>query len=170
MSQPPAQLETLYQRHAPELLRFLARAVPSAADAEDLLQETFIEAVRFDDRISEAASPRAWLFGVARNVAAAFRRRLRTRRTVPLLHDLAAPAAASVDPRLEQVRRALQNLESPFRETLELRARDDLSYAEIADVLQVPVGTVRSRIHAAIRTLTEELCPQTDPSPTEPSP
>jgi len=170
MSQPAAQLEALYQQHAPELLRYLVRNIPTAADAEDLLQETFIEAVRFDSRIGEAASPRAWLFGVARNVAAGFRRRLRLRRTAPLIADVAAPAAPDVDARLEQVRRALQQLDSPCRETLELRIRDDLSYAEIAEVLRVPVGTVRSRIHAAISRLTDELNPQVRPPSPETTP
>lgn len=170
MSQPAAQLEFLYQQHAPELLRYLTRNAPTPADAEDLLQDTFIEAARFDDRMTEAASPRAWLFGVARNLAAAFRRRLHTRRPATLAHDVAAPQPSAVDPRVEQVLAALDKLSSPFRETLDLRLREDLSYAEIADVLRVPVGTVRSRLHAAIRTLTDQLNPESQPRSQEPLP
>ncbi len=170
MSQPAAHLEALYHEHAPELLRYLARNAPTSADAEDLLHDTFIEAARFDERIEEAASPRAWLFGVARNVAAAFRRRLQIRRAAPLLGDVADARSSAADPRLEQLRAALEKLASPFRETLELRIRDDLSYAEIADVLGIPVGTVRSRLHAAIKTLSDELVPQSESQSSEPSP
>lgn len=170
MRRQAAQLETLYHEHALELLRYLARNAPTPADAEDLLQDTFIEAARFDDRLNEAASPRAWLFGVARNVAAAFRRRLRTHGQAALSADVAAPTLPSADPRLGDLRTALQQLDSPFRETLELRIRDDLSYAEIAEVLGVPIGTVRSRLHAAIRTLTDQLNPDSNTSATETSP
>src|SRR5262249_48139233 len=133
-------LEVLYRRHAGELLQYLRARSGNAAEAEDLLHETFVQAAQFSDRLTAAASPRAWLFGVAGNVAGGIRRRLTRRRMNSIPTDAAAPAQTE-DPRLDAMRVAIGRLEDPLRETLELRLRQDLSYAEVAEVLAIPVGT-----------------------------
>jgi RNA polymerase sigma-70 factor (ECF subfamily) len=69
------------------------------------------------------------------------------------------PAAAAVDTDLEDMRTAIEHLPPQIRETLDLRLRDELSYEEIAAVLAIPVGTVRSRLHDALRKLQSELNP-----------
>ncbi len=154
MHEPIAQLQTLYEAHGPSLLRYLRRMTGNAESAEDLLQETFIQAMRRQDRLTDAASPQAWLFVIARNLAiSALRRR---RRTTSLPENLAATTTQE-DPRLSAMRNAIRTLPEGQREALELRLRDSLSYEEIADVLQIPIGTVRSRLHHAVRTLREHL-------------
>jgi RNA polymerase sigma-70 factor (ECF subfamily) len=68
------------------------------------------------------------------------------------------PAAdAQTDERLAAVRAAIASLPEAQRETLELRLRNELSYEEIAAVLGIPVGTVRSRLHGAVKTLRDRL-------------
>ena len=71
------------------------------------------------------------------------------------MEEPAASEAGEADPRLERVRSAIEVLPEAQREALELRLRDGLSYQEIADVQNVPVGTVRSRLHHAMRRLRE---------------
>jgi RNA polymerase sigma-70 factor (ECF subfamily) len=143
-------LEALYRDVGPSLLCYLRRGLADAQAAEDLLQETFCQALRRRERLSQAASPRAWLFAIARNLAATAHRRRRT--AGPLPAEL--PAVERVeDPRLEPVRRVIAGLPDGLRETLELRLRHELRYEEIAAVLGIPVGTVRSRLHHALRRL-----------------
>jgi RNA polymerase sigma-70 factor (ECF subfamily) len=151
----PLRLEALYRTVGPGLLGYLRRWCRDAQAAEDLFHETFLQAARHPARVAAAASPRAWLFAVARNVAAAAARRRRA--TLPLPEDVMAPPAANDDPRLEAARRALADLPPAQREPLELRLRAGLTYEEIAHVLAIPVGTVRSRLHYALEQLRETL-------------
>lgn len=150
MEKSATTLETLYRDVGPSLLAYLRRGFADAHTAEDLLQETFYQAARRTERVAQVVSPRAWLFRLARNVAvSALRRRRATR---PLPADLAAQVPGE-DPRLERVRGAIVTLPDTLRETLELRLRAELSYEEIAAVLDIPLGTVRSRLHHALRRL-----------------
>lgn len=150
MDEAGTRLETLYRELGPDLLSYLRRRLTDRHAAEDLLQETFLQAARRLERVSQAVSPRAWLYGIARNVAVtALRRR---RRVEPLPGEVAAEMPAD-DQRLAEVRAAIADLPDTLRETLELRLRCDLSYEEIAAVLGIPVGTVRSRLHLALQRL-----------------
>lgn len=144
------RLEALYRDVGPNLLAYLQRWLGDVHAAEDSLQETFCQAARRLERLSQAVSPRAWLFAIARNVAVTAHRRRRT--TAPLPHDWPMREQLE-DPRLELVRAAILGLPATLREVLELRLRDELSYEEIADVLQIPLGTVRSRLHTALEHL-----------------
>jgi RNA polymerase sigma-70 factor (ECF subfamily) len=75
----------------------------------------------------------------------------------PLPADVPLAPAAEADDRLDGLRRAVAALPQPQREAMELRLVDGLSYEEIAGVLDVPVGTVRSRLHNAVQRLREEM-------------
>jgi RNA polymerase sigma-70 factor (ECF subfamily) len=97
---------------------------------------------------------RAWLYAIARHVAATAYRRRRSMERLPAA--LAEPQEAE-DPRLERMHQAIAELPMPMRETLELRLRSELSYEEIASVLEIPVGTVRSRLHGALQRLRAAL-------------
>ncbi len=145
-------LEALYRDHAPALLAYLRRLCGPAA--EDLLQETFVQAMRRMDRLQQAQSPRAWLFGIARHVGLSAMRR---RRPMMTLSSEPAAIVAAGDERVEQMRQAMADLPESQRQALELRVRDGLTYEEIAVVLSVPVGTVRSRLHNAVRRLRQVM-------------
>jgi RNA polymerase sigma-70 factor (ECF subfamily) len=150
MDDAATRLENLYRDVGPSLLAYLQRSSGDLHSAEDLLQETFVQASRRLEWLSRAVSTRAWLFAIARHVAVTALRRRRITR--PLRPEMTA-AAPGEDPRLEEVRAAIASLPDVLRETLELRLRAELSYEEIAEMLQIPVGTVRSRLHHAVRRL-----------------
>ena len=145
----------LYQQHGGEVLSYLARRCPAEA-AQDLLQETFLQVVRSADRLESVTLPRAWLFGIARNILALhFRRKAGAELVLEHAPELAAKV--SEDRRLPAMRDAIARLPPELRETLELRLTDELSYEEIASVLGIPIGTVRSRLHHAVRRLRTAL-------------
>jgi RNA polymerase sigma factor (sigma-70 family) len=148
------RLEALYRDVGPDLLTYLRRAAGDLHTAEDLLHETFLQAARKLERLADAVSVRAWLYAIARHVAwTAYRRR---RPGVALPAGLVASEEVE-DPRMEPMRQAIEELPAAMRETLELRLRSGLSYEEIAEVLAIPVGTVRSRLHGALRLLRAAL-------------
>ena len=150
MAIEPSDIGSLYQQHGAEVLNYLARRCPADA-AHDLLQETFLQVVRQSDRLGAVTMPRAWLFGIARNILA------RHYRQQPENVIEMPPETAAEDARLPAMREAIAQLAPELRETLELRIEQELSYEEIAGVLDVPIGTVRSRLHNAVRRLRAAL-------------
>ncbi len=154
MDRSATSLAQLYEEVGPSLLAYLDRYLRDRHVAEDVLQETFYQAARYPSRVAHARSPRAWLFGTARKVVATVLRRRKTTQRLP--QELAADERV-VDPRIEVVERALGELPAAQREILGLRLRCELSYEELADVLEIPLGTVRSRLHHAVRYLREKL-------------
>jgi len=126
------------------------RLLRNAADAEDLVQETYLRAFRAFHLFKPGTNIRAWLFTILYRVRADhFRKLARSPRTVELVDE--GPAVAPSQERLaggqEPVLRALDRLSEPFRSAVVLRDMQDLTYDEIAGVLQIPMGTVMSRIH-----------------------
>lgn len=154
MHEAIAKLQTLYEAHGPILLRYLRRMTGNTESAEDLLQETFVQALRREDRLGDAVSPQAWLFAIARNLAISS---LRRRKPASRLPEDVPAVFREEDPRAEAMRAAILKLPAAQREALELRLRDELSYEEIAQALDIPVGTVRSRLHHAVKTLRETI-------------
>jgi RNA polymerase sigma-70 factor, ECF subfamily len=154
MSEAVSQLESLYEAHGPALLVYLRRLAGGRDAAEDLLHETFVCALRRPDRMASVVTPRAWLFTIARNLAVSS---LRRRRGIAAALENVAERTEAEDPRLDQMRTAITSLPPLLREAIELRLHQELSYEEIAAVLSIPVGTVRSRLHTAVRQLREVL-------------
>src|ERR1043165_5613908 len=146
------QIEAMYQAHGAAVLRYLQRNFGSCAAPEDLLQETFLRLLARGDRLAQAVSPQAFLFGIARHVGLSAARRAKVTRTTAI-GDLTAPESISNETELSEMRNAIAKLPEQMRETLALRLQDRLSYDEIAEVLRIPVGTVRSRLHTAMCTL-----------------
>jgi len=141
------------------------RMTGNAHDAEDLVQETFLRAYRALDRFQAGSNARAWLLTILQRVRTdAFRRRQRRPQTVELMDEgpqLAVPPAQNaLASGYEDLERALQALPEAFRTAVVLRDVQDLSYAEIAEALGVPVGTVMSRIHRGRALLREALAPK----------
>ncbi|HVS53784.1 MAG TPA: sigma-70 family RNA polymerase sigma factor [Opitutaceae bacterium] len=151
-----AQMERLYCELAPALRSYFRRQPALAGAADDLVHDTFVRAWRRADRLGESVSARAYVFGIARHVGLDW---LRARREWVELPEQAAAPADESDERLDAMRAAIARLAEPQRETLLLRLQQELSYEEIAEVLGVPVGTVRSRLHHAVQRLQEILHP-----------
>jgi RNA polymerase sigma-70 factor (ECF subfamily) len=155
MADSRAKVEGWYRDHGGVLLRYLGRRF-GRDGADDLLQETFVQALRRPQAPGEAVSPRAWLFGIARHVGLSALRRRKVMESLPEGMEARADDV-DVDLRLSAMRQAIGKLPGEMRETLELRLADDLSYEEIAAVLGIPLGTVRSRLHHAVKKLREEM-------------
>jgi len=141
------------------LARYLLR---DAADAEDAVQECYLRAFKhFDSYRGPAMKP--WLFAILRNICRAEYARRATTPTsgiedvpesaeqAPLWHEVQETPEAQLLRRWDSdtVRRLIATLAEPFRETFVLREVQNLSYREIADVAEVPVGTVMSRLARA---------------------
>ena len=146
-------------------------------EAEDLVQETCLRALRALGGLRADESVKSWLFTILRNI---WLNQLRRRRTTPGLIELDAdengayePADAARDPytayvnrvEREQVRAAIQQLPLEFREIILLREYEELSYQEIAALLDCPMGTVMSRLARARARLRDLLsCTRMTPS------
>jgi RNA polymerase sigma-70 factor, ECF subfamily len=143
----------LVDRHGPVLYRAAVALVGSAADAEDVVQETWVGAYRGLARFAGRSLFRTWLSGIlVRQAARLLARRGQERAG---LHQLVGqsertpadgPGAASVG---LDVTRALGCLSLDHRLVMVLRELQGLSYAEMAEILDVPQGTIESRIHRA---------------------
>jgi RNA polymerase sigma-70 factor (ECF subfamily) len=165
------------------LYRAALRMTGNPADAEDLVQDTYLKATRSVDSYHEGAGTRAWLFRILTNAYIdRYRRRLRTPETVELaeergLYDLflesrdepGQPLSASgrwSDEELDaflgkfvgdEVKAALESIPPAFRVVVILRDVEGFSYREIADMLGVPVGTVMSRLFRGRQALQARL-------------
>ena len=156
MDEQAARLDRLYRELGPGIRAYLRRRMRDPGLADELLQETFLIATRDASSLEAAGSKRAWLMGIARNLFREQMRKQVRRRTVELPADLVTTAVTKEDHRLELLRSAIGELPEQQREVLELRLKDDLRYADIAEMLGIPIGTVRSRLHLALRRL--RLC------------
>jgi RNA polymerase sigma factor (sigma-70 family) len=165
----PSAFGELYERHGNVVVRYVARRIGGAA-AEDLAAEVFVRAFR--DRKNcrcEHGSALPWLLGVANHVIADHRRV--ERRRLESLKRWAAEAPglvnhehASLAPELVN---ALRRLPTKHRDALLLVVWGELSYEEAAIALDVPIGTVRSRVSRARRRLAAALGPDMTSSATE---
>ena len=150
----------LVRRHQNPLLNFFAR-MGALSECEDLVQETFVRLYRYRDRYRPTARFTALLYHLARNVWADRGRKAARfdRLTSGLLaesHPSSAPEYTIPGERLD-VAAALQQLSPKLRETLVLNVYQRLRYQEVADVLGIPLGTVKSRINLALAALKEIL-------------
>ena len=151
-------LETLLERYADRVHAICRRIVVNSEDALDATQEALIAIARGIASFDGRSAFTTWLYRVATNAALDELRR-RSRRPVPLdaTLDLESPSGeGAVDARLD-VDRALAEVPEEFRTAVVLRDLADLDYPEIAAVLGVPLGTVKSRIARGRRALRIEL-------------
>jgi RNA polymerase sigma-70 factor (ECF subfamily) len=152
----------LYDRFARPLYALGLRWLQDVEDAEELVNDTLIRAWRQAGRFDPARGRAgAWLFGIARHVATD-RLRSRGRRPGPPGEGAAEPIGRlDVDGLAEawEIAAALERLPAVQREVLLLAYRDDLSQSQIAEVLGVPLGTVKSRTHHALRGMAGLLGP-----------
>ena len=152
----------IVDRFGASLYRLAFALLGNRADAEDAVQDTFAGAFLHLERFEGRASLRTWLTRILVRQAARCRRAKTRRPTVPLdatLHAVgpAPPDAAAGSDRRLDVLAALHQMPAPFREVLVLREMHDMTYDEIAAALDVPRGTVESRLFRARQALKEQL-------------
>jgi RNA polymerase sigma-70 factor (ECF subfamily) len=160
-----AAFDRLYERYERHLYGFLCRQLGDAYEAEDVLHEAFMAVLKERAAQAKADSFRAWLFQVARNLCRN-RQRTRARGSKALETVARSPPEMGPDPggALEAreasvaLRQAVTRLPEALAELFQLRAAG-FSYEEMAQVLDVPVGTVKSRMHDMVGRLREEVLP-----------
>ena len=169
-------LDALLRRHHDRILAICRRLAGNEADALDATQEALIAVTRGLHRYDGRSLFTTWLYRVATNAALdELRRRKRRPEPAELVEDRpiggsgagSAPVESTVAARLD-VDAALAGLSPEFRAAVVLRDLCDLDYAEIADVLDVPIGTVRSRIARGRAAIADQLREPTAP-PERPS-
>jgi len=160
-------LAALYDRHAPLMLALTRRIVVGKSEAEDIVHDVFVEAWRrAADYDSTRGSVKAWLLLRTRSRAIDFRKSAGVARTVPTgdadwLAALADPRALDAEaPDLARLRQLLAMLNEDQRQVLFLGYFEGLSSSEIAARLSIPIGTVKSRVAAALGALRQALADQ----------
>ena len=138
------------------LLNFFERLGVSYHEGEDLLQETYLRLWKYRDQYKPTAKLSTFLFTIARQVRIdALRRRTRRERREDIWMKESPSRIAYHDPLREDVRWAISKLPDTLRETIELAVFQELPYADIAQILDIPVGTVKSRVSNALKKLKE---------------
>jgi len=175
-------LEVLVRRHHDDLMRFLFRLIGDRAGAEDVFQETFLQIHNSADAFDASRRFKPWLFTIAANKARDLLRKNSRRRTL----DLSAPIsggrgggggdggagptfvdlmkvdvpqpgdALTAAEQERKVQQAVLDMPPTLREVLLLAYFQKLSYNQIAETLQIPLGTVKSRLHAAVATFAKK--------------
>ena len=158
-SSSPAEVVGL--EHIDSLYSYALVLTRNRTDAEDLVQETYVRALKAMVRLKAESNVKSWLFTILRNI---WLNQLRHRRIAPQLVEMDLDGStdgisveASHNPHaiyvseMERnfVREAVQRLPPAFREVILLREYEELSYQEIATILECPIGTVMSRLARA---------------------
>ncbi len=159
----------LVERYSQELFQFVARFVRSPAAAEDVLQETFVQVYQAAAGFDPSRRFRPWMFTIAANKARDYLRGRARKKEVPLSTASSSDSSEEVsyldflsdsssapserleaDERQEVVRSIVSQMPDHLREVLVLGYYHRFPYREMAEVLSIPLGTVKSRLHAAV--------------------
>ncbi len=176
----PAKRQAEFERqmlpHLDALYRTALGMTRNANDAEDLVQETFVRAFQFFDQFQGGTNARAWLFRILTNLYInTYRKKTREPERVSydeledfflynrLAHDESASRSGTPEQvivekvQVEAIRDAIENLPDEYRDTVILADLNDFAYQEIAQMLSIPIGTVRSRLSRGRRLVQKAL-------------
>lgn len=174
--------ESVAMPHMNDLYRSARRIIGNAAEAEEVVQETYYQAWKSFDRFEAGTNCRAWLYKILFHVIQHQRRKWWKLSSISSLDEM-PEIAATYEPPIpqvltdEEVLKAFDKIPRQFREVVLLADVQEFSYKEIAEILNVPIGTVMSRINRGRKLLRAELGGlaadygiQTAPDVTQPSP
>jgi len=183
-SRNASDFERLVQRYERELFTFLRRFLSDVQQAEDVFQATFLSVHLRIDQFEPGRRFRPWLYAIASNKAIDYLRRNRRHQVASLdakmshgdsedsmVNQLSGSVAAPDENAMNneqgaRVRAAVQELNAPTQQLIQLAFYQGMKYSDIADVLQIPLGTVKSRVFTAIRKLNQIWMRMNDTSPT----
>jgi len=168
------EFEEVALKHTDALLRTALRMTKNESDADDLVQETMLKAYRFFDRFERGSNIKAWLFKIMTNIFINdYRRKSRKPTGVSyddiddnfLYHQLEGSQGKVTDPEESlftklldtDVRAAIDELPEDFRIVVVLAFLEQFSYEEIAEIANIQLGTVKSRLHRARKLLQKSL-------------
>jgi len=165
--QPLAGFEDLAMPLFDALYNFARWLVRDSNDAEDLVQETYLKALRSFASFQPGTNFRAWIYQILRNTFLSSCSKLERRMTVAIdseedgpemVVDTETPETILMNRSNSQlVQRAIDDLPAHYRETLLLCEVEEMSYREISEILSIPIGTVMSRLARARRSVRESL-------------
>lgn len=157
----------LVRKYQDRLFNTLVHVTGSREEAEDIAQDAFVQAFVKLDKFQAQSAFYTWLYRIAFNLAISRKRRKRPQASLDGRRDAGAPeptdggetAAGRLmrEERAEQIRTALAELSEDYRSILVLRELDGCCYETIGEILDLPVGTVRSRLHRARVQLRDQL-------------
>jgi RNA polymerase sigma factor (sigma-70 family) len=162
MGEPAAFDDLIGRWHGP-LWTYVRRLVGEDEAAKEVVQDVWVRVIRGIGRLRDAAKLRAWLFGIARRT---LMDRLRDQYAKPIEVDIdvnelpADTATDGLDGDLQELEWALARLPLVEREVLTLFYLDELSLSEVGEALQVPVGTIKSRLFRARQMLRLDITPR----------
>jgi len=150
-----------------ELISTLCFLLGNRDDALDVAQEVFLRCWRTQDRLADVTNLKAWIFRVGLNAArdlqrSAWRRRVKTLQgaeIMPMVHDAPPGQALEEQETLERLRAALMHLRPEEKEVFLLRQNGELTYEQIAELRDRPVGTVKTQMRSALQKLRAALGP-----------
>ena len=153
-----AALDDLYRRHVGDVYRYTYAVLGNHADAEDVTQTTFVNALRALERGEQPREASHWLLAIAHNLVRQRWRQAATRPAmVELVHDVPDSTTEDDDVRLDELVRALQGIPHSQREALVMRELEGRSYKEIAELLGLSTSALETLLFRARRSLAEEL-------------
>jgi RNA polymerase sigma factor (sigma-70 family) len=151
-------LDELYREHAAEIFRYAYAVLGNRADAEDVTQTTFVNALRALERGERPHTPKNWLITIAHNlIRQRFRQQQARPREVELDQELPAAEADESGPSLDDLVRSLQRIPATQRQALVLRELEGRSYEEMGRLLEISQSALETLIFRARRSLAEEL-------------
>jgi RNA polymerase sigma-70 factor, ECF subfamily len=164
--EPPAQdLVRAFNDLRDELVSTLMYLLGNAEDAQDAAQDAFLKCWRAQDGLGEIQNLRAWIFRVGLNTAKDFQRSAWHRRARPLmgeatmLPDSACAPILTLEQKesMDRLRKAIVTLRNEEKEVFLLRQNGDLTYEQIAEIRNSPVGTVKTQMRSALQKLRKVL-------------
>ncbi len=162
--------DLLVKRYKEPLLNFVFRFLGDATEAEDIVQETFLRLFKNKHYYKEIAKFSTWIYTIAGNLAKTELRRRHRRKFFSISHFMSQDKDYDIpdDRRTPEqttdsvitdaiIQKAIQKLSPKFKEVILLRDIQELSYEEIAQIVDIPLGTVKSRVNRARLKLQEDL-------------
>ncbi len=162
--------DMIVRRYKDQLLNFVYRFVGNMEEAEDIVQETFLRVYRNRQAYKRIAKFSTWIYTIAGNLARTELRKRKRRRIFSItdlgyedkdyeISDEVFNPESHVDSRMQEeiIQREINKLPPKFREVIILRDVQELSYEEISKILNVPIGTVKSRVNRGRLKLQERL-------------
>ena len=158
---PAAMLEEWFQTHQGELLGTAYYLIGNLQDAQDTIQEVFLRCWNHRNQLAEIRDVQAWTFRITFNLVKDIRKAAWNRRKKNLPHRLSCLTAKEITPdeivaedeQMQLLRERIAGLDEPDKEVFLLRQNGDFTYGQIAELLAIPEGTVKTRMRRAIETL-----------------
>jgi RNA polymerase sigma-70 factor (ECF subfamily) len=154
----PQAFEDLFRQYQGSVYAWIVRIIRDRGIAEDLTVETFWRIYRSRHRFRAGGNFGSWAYRIATNLALSHVRRVRLEEELPEdLMQVESPDSAVQSETVGQIRRAFQQLPAKLQVAVTMALVEERSYPEIAEALGVPLGTVKSRVFRAVRTLRKQL-------------